>query len=81
MAQIDAPLLEMLEITLFHEPIIDIPQLTQFIGRTPIFGALDKAVVESFLPSREVSVTLRRAFTKRSSWESHTMSQLCSFRL
>jgi hypothetical protein len=63
-AQIDAPLLEMLEITLFHEPIIDIPQFTQFISRTPIFGALDNSVVESFYPSREVSVTLRRAFYK-----------------
>ena len=63
-SRIDAPLLDMLEITLFHEPIIDTPQLTQFISRTPIFEALDKAVVESFNPSREVSVTLRRAFYK-----------------
>jgi hypothetical protein len=35
MAQIDAPLLDTLVITFFHDVIFDIPQLTQFINRTP----------------------------------------------
>jgi hypothetical protein len=34
-ARIDAPLLDYLEITFFHQLIFDTPQLTQFIGRTP----------------------------------------------
>ena len=80
-ARIDAPLLDMLEITLFHEPIIDTPQLTQLISRTPIFEALDKAVVESFYPSREVSVTLRRAFYKAFKLGIPYDQSVCSFRL
>jgi hypothetical protein len=89
-APVDVPLLDMLEITLFHEPIIDTPQepqLTQFISRTPIFGALDEALVESFYPSREVSVILRRAFYKalklgisydQSALQLSSLAQLCS---
>ena len=85
--RIDAPLLDTLEITLLHEPIIDTPQLTQLISRTPIFEALDKAVVESFNPSREVSVTLRRAFYKafklgisydQSALQLSSLAELCS---
>ena len=36
-ACIDVPLLDTLKITFFHEPMIDTPQLTQFIIRTPKF--------------------------------------------
>ena len=55
-AQIDAPLLNDLEITFFHQLIFDTPQLTQFISRTPRFKAYDGArVVFSEL---EVRITL-----------------------
>jgi hypothetical protein len=36
-ARIDAPLLDNLKITFFHQLIFDTPRLTQFISRTPIF--------------------------------------------
>ena len=36
-AQIDAPLLDKLDIIYFHQLIIDTPQLTQFISRSPKF--------------------------------------------
>jgi hypothetical protein len=55
-ARIDAPLLNDLEITFFHQLIFDTPQLTQFISRTPRFNAYDGArVVFSEL---EVRITL-----------------------
>ena len=63
-ALIDAPLLDMLEITLFHELIINTPRLTQFISRVPNFKAHDKAHVESYYPTQEVWVALRREFNK-----------------
>ena len=40
-ARIDAPLLKTLEMAFFYQLIFDIPQLTQFIGRTPEFKAHD----------------------------------------
>ena len=45
-ARIDAPLLNSLTIILFHQPIIDTRQLTQFISRAPKFKAPDEAYVE-----------------------------------
>ena len=44
-AQIDAPLLNILTIALFHQPIFDIPRLTHFISRTPKLKTQDKARV------------------------------------
>jgi hypothetical protein len=61
-SRIDAPLLDMLDITLFHEPIIDTPELTQFINRAPKIKTNDKAVVEFYY--RDVRVELRRAYNK-----------------
>ena len=43
MAHIDAPRLNYLFIVLFNDIIFDTPQLTQFIGRTLIVKALEKA--------------------------------------
>jgi hypothetical protein len=42
-AQIDCPLLDCLEIVLFHQPIFDTPQLIQFISRTPTLKVYDRA--------------------------------------
>jgi hypothetical protein len=55
-ARIDVPLLNKLDITFFHPPILDTPQLIQFICRTPKFKPGDKAYVE--LSDWEISVTL-----------------------
>ena len=57
MARIDAPLLEILRIIFFDdELIIDTPQLTQFISRTPKLKTRDEARV--VFSHREVSVAL-----------------------
>jgi hypothetical protein len=45
-ARIDSPLLHFLDINLFHPPIFDIPQLTQFISRTPTIEVHDQARVD-----------------------------------
>jgi hypothetical protein len=45
MAHIDAPRLEVLRTTLFNDIVFDTPQLTQFISRTPIMQALERAYV------------------------------------
>lgn len=42
MARIDAPQLDNLKIILFYQPVLDAPQLAQFISRTPRFKALNK---------------------------------------
>ena len=55
-ARIDAPLLDTLRIAFFHEPVIDTPQLSRFIGRTPNLKTRDEARV--VFHQREVSVAL-----------------------
>ena len=45
MAHIDAPRLYILYTILFNDIVFDTPQLTQFISRTPIMRALEKAHV------------------------------------
>ena len=42
-ARIDAPLLDSIYITFFHQLIFNIPQLAQFMGRTTKFQALNEA--------------------------------------
>ena len=55
-ARINAPLLDTLRITFFHEPIVDTPQLSRLIGRAPKLRTRDEARVVFF--HREVSVAL-----------------------
>ena len=55
-AWINAPLLNKLHITLFHQMIFETPELTQFIIRTPKFKAHDEARV--FFSNQEVSIRL-----------------------
>ena len=62
-ARIDAPLLHDLDITFFHQPMFDTPQLAQFISRTPKFRAHDELHVD--LSDRKVSVTLTQASDQR----------------
>ena len=57
-AHVDAPLLDKLQIDFFFEVILDTPQITQFISRTPKFRAYDEAHV--YFLEREVTVKLPR---------------------
>ena len=45
-ARIDSPLLDCLEIALFHQLIFDTPQLTHFISRTPTLEVRDQVRVD-----------------------------------
>jgi hypothetical protein len=84
-ARIDAPLLEKLAIIFFHQLILDSPQFTQFIGRTPAFKAHNEARVEfSYL---DVMVTLPQKFggllelgssCRQSDWQLSSLAQVCS---
>jgi hypothetical protein len=59
-APIDAPLLDSLEITFFHQLILDTPQLVQFVSRTPnVKAPVEAHVVFSY---ESISVTLPEAF-------------------
>ena len=58
-ARVDAPLLDKLHITFFHQPIFNTAQLTQFISRTPKFETHDEIHV-GFSDWR-VSVTIPQA--------------------
>ena len=85
-ARIDAPLLDELEISFFHQLIYDTPQLTEFINRTPKFKAYNEARVE-FSDSR-VSVTTDSALVldglglkilcTQSDWQLSSLAQVCS---
>jgi hypothetical protein len=62
-AQIDAPLLDTLDITFFPQPTFDTlalvsPQLTQFLSRVPKFKAHDEALAHVIFSDWEISVTL-----------------------
>ena len=52
--RIDAPLLDNLRISFFHQPIFDTPRLAQFISRTPKFKACNEVSVH--LGSYDTSV-------------------------
>jgi hypothetical protein len=84
-AQIDAPILDKLDITFFHQLIFDTPQLTQFITRTPKFKAHDEARV--FFADWHVWVTLPQAHDgglelaiscSHSDWQLSSLAQVCS---
>ena len=84
-ARIDAPLLDKLHITFFHQPIFNTAQLTQFISRTPKFETHDEAHV-GFSDWR-VSITIPQASGGRlyfgisygeSYWKPLPLAQVCS---
>ena len=72
-AQIDCPLLDLLDITLFPEPVFDTPQLIQFISRTPTLEVYGRARVDFS------DFHVRVSFTKTSSFNSYhlTLKILC----
>jgi hypothetical protein len=85
LARIDAPLLDCLDITLFHQLIFNTPQVTQFISRTPKFKAQDEARV--VFSDSGAWVTLPQTFDGRlhlgmscgkSDWQLSSLAQVCS---
>ena len=81
-ARIDAPRLNSLSITLFHQLILDTPRLTQFISRTPNFEAHDKARVSFFNRSVSVALPQRNLYLKIScsqlDWQVSSIAQVCN---
>ena len=84
-ARIDAPLLDNLDITLFHQLIFDAPRLTQFIGRTPMLKAFDEANV--IFTDSNVLVLLSRivygslnlgVMCSQSDWQLSSLALVCS---
>jgi hypothetical protein len=80
-ARIDAPLLDELDITFFHQLILDTPQLTRFISRTPKFNAYDEASV-NFSDRRVWVATIEGKFTlaiscRKSDWQLSSLAQVC----
>ena len=79
--RIDAPPLNHLDITFFHQLIFDTPQLTQFINRTPKFKAYNEAHVQ--FSERRVRVStideaLRLAIScRQSEWQLSSLAQVC----
>ena len=85
MARIDAPLLDYLDITFFHQLIFETPKLTHFFSRTQKLQTHDKAQV--FFADWGVSVTLPQTSDGRlnlgvscsqSDWQLSSLAQLCS---
>ena len=87
-ANIDAPRLSNLEITLFNDIVFDTPQLTQFISRTPIMEALEEAHVTfdgnaaavdlSSLTSGKYEKLKVRIPCRELDWQVSSMEQVCT---
>jgi hypothetical protein len=88
-ARIDAPLLDSLGTTFFHQLVFDIPHISQFFSRTPNFKALDEArvvfedravQVTLPLPSRiSADESLRLGIScKESEWQLSSLAQICT---
>ena len=87
-ARIDAPFLDSICITFFHQLIFDIPQLAQFMGRTTRFQALNEAHVEFTYPVVQVGYLPQiRTFDETSGlrlscrgldWQLSFLAQVCT---
>ena len=88
-ARIDAPLLLNLNVTFFHQLILDTPQLTQFITRTPNFKIPDEVDEdEVFLEFSNgiAQVAYRPSFglslgmsCRASDWQLSFLTQMCNW--
>jgi len=79
-ARIDAPLLDNLDITYFHQLIFDTPHLKQFISRAPKFEPHDEAHVS--FSDWGAGVTLSRGLKLgvsciKSNWQLSFLAQVC----
>ena len=84
-ARIDAPLLDNVMITYFHQPIFDTPQLTQFISRTPKLKEYDTAALyiskldaHVDLSQKPDGILLLKILCERPAWQLSFLSQVCS---
>jgi hypothetical protein len=85
-ARIDSPLLDRLEISLFHQLIFDTPQLVQFIRRTPTLEVHDRAhigfsdlhVRVTFLNTSSVYHLTLKILCKQPEWQLSSMAQICT---
>src|SRR6266852_3953628 len=86
---IDAPQLEIFEITFFDPIDFDIPQLAQFINRTPTLGARDEAHVQfsdlaaSVKLRSRTSIIFADDFTinlscEEQNWQRSSIEQVCN---
>jgi hypothetical protein len=85
-ARIDSPLLDCLEIVLFHQLIFDAPRLIQFISRTPKLEVHDRARVD--FSDLYVTVTFPKTSSdyhlalkilcRQSEWQLSSMAQTCT---
>jgi hypothetical protein len=85
LARIDAPLLDRLKITFFHQLTFETPQLTQFINRTP--RLMTYTVANMSFSNRDVLVTLKESDVGRlslgvscgqSDWQLSSLPLVCS---
>jgi len=85
-ARIDAPMLDNLDITFFHQLIFDTPSLPQFISRTPNFKAPHEACVA--VSDSSVRIAPLRPFVRgfrvdleiscrQSDWQLSSLAQVC----
>jgi len=83
-ARIDAPLLNIFDIRLFHQLLFDTPQLAQLISRTPRFEKPKEACV--VFSDSSADVTLPRILNGRlelgircrpSDWQLSSLAQVC----
>jgi F-box-like len=85
-ARIDAPLLDKLVITFFHQLLFDTPQITQFISRTPKFKA-HAAEAHVVFSDSHIRVTFPQTLDgalelgiscSQSDWQLSSLAQVCS---
>jgi hypothetical protein len=81
-ARVDAPLLNTLHITFFHQLIFDTPQLAQFLARTPnIQPPVDARITFSDYVVKVTSVTpnfVLRISCRQLDWQLSSLAQVCS---
>jgi len=84
--RIDAPLLDCLDITFFHQLIFDTPKLVQFISRTPNLKAYNEVrmifsgwCATIALPGRDNDLGLElRISCRQSDWQLSSLAQVCT---
>ena len=81
-ALIDAPLVDNLTINLFHQLILETPQITQFISRTLKFKAHDEVNIgfsDQFVSVKAFDGKLNLGIVcKQSDWQLSSLEQVCS---
>jgi hypothetical protein len=87
-ACIDAPRLRSFDITFFNDIVFDMPQLVQFIGRTPTLNPLKKASVSFKDGTASISLTSRyhlrsqglhvRISCSELHWQVSSVEQVCT---